>query len=162
MNDKLLAAIILIVSTPILAAPCADGSGPESAVASYLSALQNHQFAEAFPHVTEEMTDGKSVDEWAALQKLFYQAGGVNIFGMDIRAAQMVDGESNCEQQAHVPNVLKSRDKFNNQGTTEFEVYLTTNDGSGWRVHEQETLFDQEAVDRWFPGEKMPEFRDQY
>jgi len=96
------------------------------------------------------------------LQKLFYEGGEVNIFGIDTRAAQSVDGDAACASRAVVPNVLKSRDKFNNQGITEFEIYTLVLDDGVWRIDAQETLFEQADVDRYFPGEKLPELRDQY
>jgi hypothetical protein len=96
------------------------------------------------------------------VQKLFYEGGAVNIFGIDIRAPQGEGEDTACATRAIVPNVLKSRDKFNNQGTTEFELYTVVKDGETWKVEAQETLFEAADVERWFPGEEIPEFRDQY
>ncbi|MCB1748575.1 MAG: hypothetical protein H6977_13465 [Gammaproteobacteria bacterium] len=165
---KLIVAMTLLVaglSTGLSAnaEPCAAGAGPRAAVEGYLVAMQDHRFEDAYDYVTAKMTDGKSRGEWAALQKLFYEGGEVNIFGIDIRPPQATPEDAACASHAIVPNVLKSRDKFNNQGTTEFELYtlVTAADGA-WRIDAQETLFDQSDVDRWFPGEKIPEFRDQY
>lgn len=155
-------ALLLVVPVGVSAAPCANGSGPEGAVANYLSAMQDHRFNDAFDFVTSKMTDGKPREEWVGLQKLFYEGGAVNIFGIDIRDAQEAQGDAACGALAIVPNVLKSRDKFNNQGTTEFELYTTARNGDVWQVDGQETLFDQPDVDNWFPGEKLPEFRDAY
>ncbi|MGE0483608.1 MAG: hypothetical protein AB7Q81_05685 [Gammaproteobacteria bacterium] len=144
------------------AEPCAQGEGPRVAVERYLVAMQEHRFEDAFDNVTPNMTDGKGRGDWAALQKLFYEGGEVNIFGIDIRAPQAATDDASCTRSTIVPNVLKSRDKFNNQGTTEFELYTVVAVDGGWRIDAQETLFEQSDVDRWFPGEKMPEFRDQY
>ncbi|MGR8920337.1 MAG: hypothetical protein ACU85V_12010 [Gammaproteobacteria bacterium] len=155
-------AALLVLPASALAAPCPDGEGPRAAVASYLRAMQEHRFADAYDFVTAAMTDGKPRADWAGLQRLFYQGGQVNIYGIDIRAPQAAAGDADCAGRALVPNVLKSRDKFNNQGTTEFEIYTTVRQGGTWRVEAQETLFDQPEVDRWFPGETLPEFRDQY
>jgi hypothetical protein len=141
---------------------CSDGSGPQEAVGKYLSAMQDHRFKDAFDFVTSNMTDGKPRDEWAALQKLFYEGGEVNIFGIDVRKALVDDKDATCKARAIVPNVLKSRDRFNNQGIAEFELYVTIRDGDVWQIDSQETLFEQPEVDQWFPGEKMPEFRDKY
>jgi len=145
-----------------MADPCPDGTLAEAAVSRYLTAMQNHQFDAAYDDVTSTMTDGKGRGDWAALQKLFYEGGEVNIFGIDTRAAQSVDGDAACASRAVVPNVLKSRDKFNNQGITEFEIYTLVLDDGVWRIDAQETLFEQADVDRYFPGEKLPELRDQY
>ncbi|MBK8961258.1 MAG: hypothetical protein IPM80_23230 [Proteobacteria bacterium] len=152
----------LLTSGAVLAADCADDSGPRKALENYITAMQAHKFNDAYNFVTSNMTDGKSREDWAAQQKLFYEGGEVNILSMDIRKAQGTDDDATCGAKANVPNILKSRDKFNNQGTTEFEVYVTVKDGNTWKVDSQETLFDAEGVQKWFPGEKVPEFKDQY
>ena len=165
MRDQIRWVMLLPLSmliTSVSGEPCMDGEGPEAAVRSYLTAMQEHRFNDAYAFVTAKMTDGKVEGEWAALQKLFYQGGEVNLLSMDIRDALVVDGESDCSTTALVPNVLVSKDKFNNQGTTEFELYTTRKVDGSWRVDMQETLFEQSEVDQWFPGETMPEFRDQY
>lgn len=165
MNDRFRRALLLagVVATAAAEAePCRDGTGPQGAVRAYLTAMQEHRFNDAYAFVTASMTDGKVEGEWAALQKLFYQGGEVNLLSMDIRDALVIEGEADCSVTALVPNVLVSKDKFNNQGTTEFELYTTRLVDGSWRVDMQETLFDQSEVDQWFPGEKMPEFRDQY
>lgn len=153
---------MMLVALSTNAAPCADGSGPQAALKSYLTAMQQHLFGDAHAFVTANMTDGKGRDEWAALQKVFYEGGAVNILSMDIRAPQGTAEDATCTAQAQVPNILKSRDKFNNQGTTEFEVYVVVKEGDAWKIDSQETLFEPEQVQQWFPGEKIPEFRDQY
>lgn len=149
-------------ASALVAAPCADSTGPQAALQSYLTAMQEHRFEAAYDHVTASMTDGKPREDWAAVQKMFYEGGAVNIFGIDIRAAHGDATDADCTARALVPNVLKSRDKFNNQGTTEFEVYTVVKDGDTWKVDAQETLFDAAEVEKWFPGEEIPEFRDQY
>lgn len=151
-----------LASASVVAEECENGAGAKSAVGSYLSAMQEHRFKDAFEFVTETMTDGRVKDEWAGMQKLFYQGGEVNIFGIDIRVPQADENDPDCTIRAIVPNVLKSRDKFNNQGITEFEIYTVAKDGDTWKVDMQETLFDQPEVDKWFPGEKLEQFRDAY
>jgi hypothetical protein len=147
---------------PAGAAECPDGEAQQAALRGYITAMQNHQFKEAYDFVTPAMTDGKSREEWAALQKLFYEGGGVNVLSMDIRAPHATDDDPTCAHKAIVPNVLVSRDKLNNQGTTEFETYVVVRDGDAWKVDAQETLFDAADIEKWFPGEEIPEFRDQY
>lgn len=155
-------AMLAAIAAATAADPCADSSGPQAALRSYLTAMQDHRFNDAYDFVTATMTDGKPREEWAAVQKMFYEGGAVNIFGIDIRQAQADPTDAACAARALVPNVLKSRDKFNNQGTTEFEVYTVVKDGDAWKVDAQETLFDAPEVEKWFPGEEVPEFRDQY
>lgn len=156
------ALLLAAFATAGVAAPCADSSGPQAALQSYLTAMQDHRFNDAYDFVTATMTDGKPREEWASVQKMFYEGGAVNIFGIDIREAQADPADAACAARAMVPNVLKSRDKFNNQGTTEFEIYTVVKDGDAWKVEAQETLFDAADVEQWFPGEEIPEFRDQY
>ena len=152
----------LMFTAHVLAADCADDSGPHAAVQGYITAMQDHAFDKAYAFVTAKMTDGKSREDWSAQQKMFYEGGEVNVLGMDIRKAQASGDDAGCSKQASVPNILKSRDKFNNQGTTEFEVYTVVKDGAAWKIDAQETLFDAEGVKKWFPGEKIPDFKDQY
>ena len=159
---SIIAAAGLLLAGAAAAAECADDAGPHAAVQSYLTAMQEHRFNDAYDFVNASMTDGKSRDEWAAQQKLFYEGGAVNILGIDIRKAHAADDDPACAKQVTVPNILKSRDKFNNQGTTEFEIYVVQKDGDQWKVDSQETMFDAAGVKKWFPGEKVPEFRDQY
>jgi len=163
MNRSLVLALAFAAaSATALAADCPDDSGPRAAVQSYLTAMQDHRFNDAYDFVTASMTDAKSREDWAALQKLFYEGGEVNILSIDIRKAQADASDAACAARAAVPNILKSRDKFNNQGTTEFEIYTVINDGEAWKVDAQETLFDAAGVQQWFPGEEVPDFRDQY
>ena len=88
---KFNAAILMagaLLSNAALAADCADDSGPRKALESYITAMQAHKFNDAYNFVTANMTDGKSREDWAAQQKLFYEGGEVNILSMDIRKAQ--------------------------------------------------------------------------
>lgn len=142
--------------------PAERAEGAAQAVDGYLTAMQEHRFEDAYDFVTAGMTDGKSRGAWAALQKMFYEGGEVNIYGIDIRTALAPEDDSACAEAAIVPNVLKSRDKFNNQGLTEFELYTVVDKDDRWLIDRQRTLFEQPEVDRWFPGEQLPEFRDQY
>lgn len=154
--------VAVLTAVGASAAVCPEGEGPQAAVESYITAMQESRFRDAYDFVTVNMTDGRERKEWAAIQKLFFEAGGVSIYGMDIRTAQPLDDDPICEKRARVPNILTSRDKFNNQGTTEFELYITVRGEDGWRIDEQETLFDDAAIKEWFPDDEIPEFRDQY
>lgn len=154
MRNRLMASILACLPAATLAANdlCPDGSGPRGAVMDYLSAMHQHRFNEAYDHVTESMTDGRSREDWAALQARAYQPGEVDIYGVDVRGARGHDDDANCSTRAVVPNILSSRDKLNEHGLVEFETYtvIKTADGE-WRVDAQETLFDDEAVSTWFP-----------
>ena len=80
--------VSMLMTGSALAADCADDSGPRKALESYLTAMQAHKFNDAYDTVTSNMTDGKSREDWAAQQKMFYEGGEVNILNIDIRKAQ--------------------------------------------------------------------------
>jgi hypothetical protein len=140
------------------AIPCpGDDSGPRSAVMAYLTAMHEHRFADAYDHVGDGMTDGRSRDDWAALQARAYGPGKVQIYGVDARAP-MVDGDdAACAARAVVPNLLSARDRLNEHGAVEFELYHVVRQDGQWRVDGQETLFDDPAIRRWFPEVEIVE-----
>jgi hypothetical protein len=146
----------------VAAAPCPNDDGPRAAVDNYITAMSEYRFSDAYDYVSTNMTDGKSRDDWAGEQSTWYKGGEVAIFGKDIRKAHATEDDAACETRATVPNVLKSRDKFNTQGTTEFEYYITVKDGGAWKVDSQETLFDDADIKKWFPDDEVPEFRSGY
>ena len=149
-----------LISPLVLAEGCALSGSPEKAVENYLKMMQAKRFGEAYAFVSESMTDGKSNKDWANLQQMFYEGGGVIIFGIDVRPHSSDGADTACVGSVVVPNVLKSRDNFNNQGIVEFELYTVVKQDGEWLVDTQETLFDQPDVDKWFPGEVIPEFLD--
>ena len=73
---------------------------------------------------------------------------------------QHIDADS-CDRRALVPNVLHAKDRFNNQGSVDFELYTVVNDGGTWKIESQETLIDEADIHRWFPGHEIPEYKDQ-
>jgi len=162
MSKIILLWCFFVMSSSVLKAESCpeDGGDRSAAVRNYLTAMQEHRFEDAFDFVTESMTDRKSREDWASLQRMFYQGGGVVIYSIDERVAHLSRGELTCDETAIVPNVLKSKDNFNNQGLTEFELYAIVKRKEKWLVDSQETLFDQGDVDIWFPGEVMPDFLD--
>ncbi len=162
MSKVILIWCFFVIGSSVLKAESCpeDGDDRSAAVRNYLIAMQEHRFEDAFDFVTESMTDRKSREDWASLQRMFYQGGGVVIYSIDERIAHLSRGELNCDETAIVPNVLKSKDNFNNQGLTEFELYEVVKHKEKWLVDSQETLFDQGDVDIWFPGEVMPDFLD--
>lgn len=154
MRKQMMVSILACLTPASLAANelCPDGSGPRSAVMDYLGAMHKHQFDKAYDHVTESMTDGRSREDWAALQARAYQPGKVDIYGVDVRAARGHDNDAGCSARAVVPNILSSRDKLNEHGLVEFETYtVVKSEGGVWRVDAQETLFEDDAVSTWFP-----------
>ena len=133
---------------------CADGSGPRAAVMGYLTAMHENRFADAFDFVSATMTDGRARSEWVAAQERLYGPGKVAIYGVDPRQAMATPDDVACAAKAIVPNVLSSRDKLNEHGTVEFEIYTVVLDEGTWRIDTQETLFDEPAVRVWFPTAK--------
>jgi hypothetical protein len=150
----------LLINVQVLAAQCPSSVLPQKALTNYLEAMQERRFTDAFKFVSNSMTDGRSNKDWAELQEMFYIGGGVIIFGIDVRQAIAIESDADCSSTAIVPNILRSRDNFNNQGITEFELYTIVRIDGRWLVDSQETLFDQPDVDKWFPGETIPEFLD--
>jgi hypothetical protein len=157
----LLAVSAISMSGTALAAPCADPLGPRAAVHRYVSAMKDYQFESAYDLVTPGMTDARSKAEWSKLQLEFFVAGKVVILKSSIRAPQTAPNEADCSTRAVVPNVLVAKDRFNNQGSTEFEIYTVVKVGDRWRIDEQETLIMDSDVEIWFPGEEIPEYHDQ-
>lgn len=143
------------ISVAAAAGPCPDSTGQRAAIEGYLTAMQEHRFSDAYDFVTTNMTDGRDRAEWAALQKQFFEGGEVKIYGIDVRSAHEVDGNSPCEVLAAVPNILRSSDKFNTDGIVEFEIYYVVNDGERWRIASQETIYGENAIGAWFPDVEL-------
>ena len=162
LSSIVIAAASLCVCADVAATPCPNDEGPRSAVENYITAMSEYRFNDAFDFVSVNMTDGKNRDDWAGQQSTWYKGGEVTIFGKDVRQAHVTDDDIACEKKATVPNILKSRDKYNTQGTTEFEYYITVKDGDAWKVDSQETLFDNADIKKWFPDDEIPEFRGGY
>ena len=162
MRFKCVLVILAFISFSLMAeTPCPLHEDPGAGLEGYLSAMQRHRFEDAYKFVTSNMTDGKSMGDWVKQQQYFYIGGGVVIFAMSIRDAIAVQRGDDCTAQAIVPNVLKSRDKFNNQGTTEFELYKMVKKGNVWKVDSIEVLFEEAKIAKWFPEDRIPEYQNQ-
>lgn len=140
---------------------CLNDDGPRAAVQSYLAAMKDERFEDAYQFVTASMTDGKPVAAWAEQQRKMYKLGAVKINEIDVR-----DGHRElanwymCAATARVPNVLHAADLFNSQGSTEFEVYSVVLEGGAWQIDSQETLFDNAIIRQWFPDDEIPDADD--
>lgn len=154
-------ALMLSMSATVEAELCADGSLPEAAVAAYVQGMKDYQFESAYDFLTENMTDGQSREDWSELQLKFIVGGEVVIKKVDVRAAHGTKTDTGCEASAIVPHVLRAKDKFNNQGSTEFELYTVVKQGSSWKIDTQETLFDDKQIKQWFPDDEIPDFQGQ-
>ena len=141
---------------------CVNDQGPRLAVESYVRAMKEYRFEDAYDFVTAAMTDGAARDAWAGGQRELFESGEVKIGELDVRSPQRLNKNMFlCEDRAVVPNVLRATDRFNNQGSTEFELYRVVKDGGAWKVDSQETLFDEPDIHQWFPGDEIPEFKGQ-
>ena len=151
-----------VISPNVFAELCPDGAAPEAAVLSYMQGMKDYQFESAYNYVTDTMTDGKSREAWTELQLQFIVGGEVVIGKLDVRDAHSENAEdASCAQRALVPNVLRAKDKFNNQGSTEFELYTVVNEDGTWKIDSQESLFDEKKIKQWFPNDEIPDFMDQ-
>lgn len=152
----------LLTSQPTLAddrPACASDPAPRQAVEAFMHAMKARKFEDAYQYVTSNMTDGRPVDGWAALQKKMFDLGGVSIGEIDVRDAtiEIVDGKT-CAPRAKVPNVLRAGDVLNTQGSVEFELYDVVLEKGKWRIDAQESLYQEDEIRRWFPGDVIPNF----
>ena len=141
---------------------CSNDQGPRRAVEMYLTSLKDYNFEDAYDHVTSRMTDDQGREEWAGSQRRVFEYGEVEMESPDVRAPhRAIKSVFFCEASAIVPNVLKAKDKFNNQGSTEFELYTVVLEGDAWKLDEQELLYEEEGIRKWFPNDPNPDFQGQ-
>lgn len=129
-------------------------------VRAYTQAMKEYRFEDAWAALSANMTDGLPPEEWAEGQRKLFDIGQVVIGKLDVRWPQHLDPGS-CERRALVPNVLSAKDRFNNQGSVEFELYTVVNEGGSWKIDSQETLFEEADIHRWFPGDEIPDYKGQ-
>jgi hypothetical protein len=151
--------LVSVYTFDVMAETCMhnDAMAP---VVTYTTAMKEYRFDDAYAALSEKMTDGMAVESWAQGQKKMFDLGQVVIGKVDVRWPQHLDRES-CSQRALVPNVLSAKDRFNNQGSVEFELYTLSNYAGTWKIDAQETLIEDDLVHRWFPGDTIPEFKGQ-
>lgn len=157
-----LATALLVASGLVHRQICLHDSAPQQAVRDYMKAMKAQEFEDAYDFLTERMTDGKTRADWAATQRKLFELGAVEIGEIDVRAPQRaVRHLIFCVPEATVPNVLNAKDRLNNQGSTEFEIYTVLKEGALWKLDGQQSLFDEAEIHRWFPGETIPTLKDQ-
>ncbi|MFT4582445.1 MAG: hypothetical protein ACI915_001575 [Gammaproteobacteria bacterium] len=162
MRRKLRITLLLLLSSicsDVYAESCTHNDAM-TPVAHYTAAMKEYRFSDAYSTLADTMTDGLPVEEWVEGQKRLFDIGQVVIGKLDVRWPQHIN-PSSCETEAIVPNVLSAKDRFNNQGSVEFELYRVSKVAGGWRIDSQETLFDEPAIHRWFPGHVIPDFQGQ-
>jgi len=120
-------------------------STPEEVVTRYLEALKAGNFAAAYDEISKEMAQHKDREAWAKEQQWTMQMSDAKIFSYKIYPGK-VEGN-----QAHVPNVLSSQDKFLNQlGVGEHELYTLIKEDGRWKIDRQ-VLLDKADQAKWFP-----------
>jgi len=163
MNRSRISILILLLSLATWISAHAESctyNDSQEPVYIYTQAMKEYRFKDAYPVLTDNMTGGLPVDKWVVGQRTMFDLGQVVIGGLDVRWPQHLDAKS-CKKRALVPNVLKAKDRFNNQGSTEFELYTAVYDGTTWRIDSQKTLFDEAEIHQWFPGHKIPKYKGQ-
>lgn len=160
MRKYLFAAFASALCGPVFAeqsathSPCPLENKARGAVMGYLTAMHEHRFDDAYDFVSKNLTDGRSRKNWSDLQASVYKPGKVSIYRVDVRRALAPADDASCSSHAVVPNILSSRDRLNEHGLIEFEIYHVRRDGTQWRVDSQQTLFEDAAIRTWFPEVK--------
>lgn len=124
---------------------------PEETVRAYLEAIQRQDFAAAFQLVSKAMkTDPKtgavkSSEVWIKESQYLVQLSALKIFGFRVYPGKIVG------EEAKVPNLLSSQDRFLNQlGVDEHELYTLVREDGRWKVDRQEIVIDRSELDVWF------------
>lgn len=141
----------LVFLVLLLGAPTWAGErGPQETVRKYLTALQERNFGEAYEYVSEGMRGGKSKDEWVKEQKYIFDMSEAKILDFKVFPAK-VEGE-----EATVPNILSSQDKFLNQlGVEEYELYTLVRENGEWKIDQQRLVIQDSKQEKWFPEDAL-------
>jgi len=141
---KILVAIGLVLSGAFSIAPGFAASTPEETVKTYLAAMKDQKFDEAYKQISKGMAANKDAEAWAKEQKYIFQTGEVKIFKYEVFPGK-VEGDS-----AKVPNILSSQDKFLNQlGADEYELYTLIKENGDWKIDQQE-IVEKSEQSKWF------------
>ena len=141
---KILVAVSVLVSGVFGVAPSFGASTPEETVKSYLAAMKEQKFDEAYKTISKGMAANKDGEAWAKEQKYIFQTGEVKIFKYEVFPGK-VEGET-----AKVPNILSSQDKFLNQlGADEYELYTLVKENGEWKIDQQE-IVEKSEQSKWF------------
>jgi hypothetical protein len=144
--------IAVCVLVNLGAAQADDQLTPEETVKQYLSAFQSGDFKAAYPLVSKEMAQHKSLEDWSKEQQWVMQMAEAKIFDFKVYPGK-IEGD-----KAYVPNVLNSQDKFLNQlGVVEHELYTLVREDGRWKINQQQ-IVERIDLPKWFPpkvtGEK--------
>lgn len=145
------AVAVLCLALVGAVAAAEERASPEDAVRRYLQAMKDGKFDVAYDLVSSAMRGGKDREVWVKEQKAQMQWADVKIFEFHVYPGK-IEGE-----QAHVPNVLSSQDRFVNQlGLTEHELYTLVKEDGVWKV-DQQLIVEPSEISKWFPEGKRPE-----
>lgn len=141
----------LLVGAATKPATCDDAS-PEEVLKRYLSAMQNQQYDKAYDVVSKAMkTDRKSgqvkpKEVWVKQAQYIFAFSEAKIFDFKVLPGK-IEGD-----QALVPNLLSSQDKFLNQlGVEEYELYTLLKEDGVWKVDQQQEVVEPADIAKWFP-----------
>ena len=145
---RMVLAAVAAAMTWVLAANGVQAAmTPEDTVKTYLKAMKEQNFDEAYKYISKAMTGNKDVEAWAKEQKYIFQTGEVKIFKYQVFPGKVQ------EETAKVPNILSSQDKFLNQlGADEYELYTLVKEGGEWKVDQQE-IVQKADQSEWFPNQ---------
>lgn len=118
--------------------------GPEETLKKYLDLQAQYRFEEAYDYASNEMRDNKSREDWSADYRDIFEGGKVEVISTTVYPAKIENGT------ALVPNILRAKDIFNKEGSTEYEIYTLVKEDDRWKVHRQQLLSDEEEIRRWF------------
>lgn len=143
--------VALVVAA--LGAPClGEDRSPEDALRRYLSAIQEQRFDEAYELVSRAMkTDRKTglvkaKEVWVKESQYIFAFSEAKIFDFKVGKAE-VQGD-----EAVVPNLLSSQDKFLNQlGIDEYELYTLIKEDGVWKIDRQKEVIEPAEIAKWFP-----------
>jgi hypothetical protein len=139
-----LAVSAVLIGGIVWAVPSFAASTPEETVKSYLAAMKDQKFDEAYKQISKGMAANKDSEAWAKEQKYIFQTGEVKIFKYEVFPGK-VEGET-----AKVPNILSSQDKFLNQlGADEYELYTLVKENGEWKIDQQE-IVEKSDQSKWF------------
>jgi hypothetical protein len=147
-RTTLVVVSLLAIAVHGLAADADAERKPEEVVKLYLESIQKGDYKTAYPLLSSEMRGNLDEEKWIAQQTVVMKLGEVSISSFRVFPAKM---EGN---KAIVPNLLKSKDKFINQGgLNEYELYtLVLGPEKKWQI-DQQALVETDAIHKWFPAD---------
>ena len=117
---------------------CGSSSTPEAVITNYYNYIKTGNYNNAYTCITKKMSDGKTMEQWAADWKKVCEVGKVEILKISISPAK-IDGD-----KAIVEVLLKSKDIFNPDGLEEKEIDSLVRENGIWKIDSTEVLTGDE------------------